>query len=1294
MNTFDPQSFPVQGSGDSPARRAGQWASRLRVGACALALALQAALPAKATTPLADHPVFSNISVPGNLALALSVEYPTAISVAHTNNTFSSAQTYLGYFDPNKCYGYSYNTDEKLRHFFPDGAATNRTCTSKWSGNFLNWATMQTVDPFRWALTGGYRSLDTSTVTLLERAWASAQGGQANFPNRALGTVALVSAHTPLPWSSIQLRNWKMGNKLVFSQTAALTGVPDVTVAANAVTGVTVFNPAVTLNNTALYEVTVRVKVCDTSATAGPLEANCTAYPDGNYKPTGLLQQYANNLRYSAFGYLNDGDLERDGGVLRAKQKFVGPMRPVPNGSPVSNAAAEWSSSNGVLVINPDAADAADTATLFGVPVANSGVINYLSKFGQVSPGAFKRYDPVGELYYAAIRYFKNLGNVPEWSNFGSASTATKTTWVDGFPVITTWDDPIQYSCQRNFVLGIGDVNTHADKNVPGSGMSSANEPSRPSSLALDPVNAVAATDKVGALHGMGSSLGTTTDVGGCCNSNSALMAGLAFDANGKDIRPDNIAVPKTVGKQTIQTYWLDILEYQTYKANNQFYLAAKYGGAKLPSNFDPYTQTTDLPKSWWSTTGETVGPGGSTQDRPDNYFTADRPDQMVLGLQRAFAKIFNDLKSYTTSFATALPQTQLVGNASYGAKFDANTWTGEVETSSVSFDATTGDPTFSLQWSFKNKLTTQIAGTGWNTNRVMATWNTGTSDGVPFRHASLSTNQKTALDTIYRSGNDSADYLNYLRGDPTHEESSNASGSARIYRNRSEPVGDIGGSKVRPVGPPAAPFSNAANPGYSTFKTTWADRPPMIFVGTNAGVLHAIDGALTVTTASPIPGRELFAYVPGALYQGASGSPINDGLMSRGDPNFTHKALVDGSPIVFDIDFNRTKGSTGSPDWRSVLVGALGKGGKSYFAIDVTNPTMGIVASDTNAQAETKVADKVLWEFTDSKLGFTYGVPSAVKTRKYGWVLIFGSGYNNADGKGYFLIVNPRTGALLETVDTGVGTPSAQAGLAHVQSFILDRTDGTADAVYAGDLLGNVWRLDVTATSGDYPAPVKLAQLTNASGNAVPITVRPLVIEHPKTRVRYVTVGSGKLLDTSDIAGPDAQVFAAIMDGTGSAFGGVLPAGVSYPILRSNLAQVTNLSTGVTVSASQRGWWLDLGSSAVGGGTGWRVITESSAFNGAVSFASMLPNVDACSPSGTSRVYSIDVLSGQSELAASQAYIDVANQVIEVKNLNVAGKRRLYAGDVSGKVASTPVKPATALPLTRMNWRELPLAD
>ena len=1259
--------------------------------AATVALLALPAGPVLGQVLLADQPVFTNTTVPGNMALALSVEFPTAVSVAHTDSSYNTTKLYQGYFDPNKCYLYNYSTTEAQRYFYPAGlASTARTCTGgddgKWSGNFLNWLTMQTIDPFRWALTGGYRVVDTATDTQLEKAWASGQGSGGNFPDRTISTSSIVANATPFAWSSMKVRIQGLGNKMRFTQSGDNnSGTP------------TAYDPdpSVTISTTTSYEVSVRVRVCDTSAAAGGVEPNCTAYPAGNYKPEGLMQQYSNIFRFSAFGYLNDGNIRRDGGVLRARQKFVAPMMPRPGSTDIANPKAEWDANTGVMLVNPDSTDATDTTTNFGVAVANSGVLNYLNKFGQITPGSYKTYDPVGELYYAALRYYKNLGNVPEWTSMTSASTTTKTTWIDGFPVITNWDDPVQYWCQRNMILGIGDVNTHADKNVPGNAGSS-NEPTKPATVVADTsVNAVTATNKVGALHGLGASLGTQENYGGCCNNNSALMAGLAYDANTVDIRPDDASKPQTKDKQTVQTYWLDILEYQTYKKNNQYYLAAKYGGFKAPNTFNPYTQTTDIPLNWWSTNGQTVGSGGNAQSRPDNYFVASQPDSMVSGLRAAFAKASSDLKSYTTSFATTLPQVALSGTASYGAQYDAGTWTGDVRANSVSFDPTTGAPTLTPQWSFSNKLATQIAGTGWNTGRRIATWNTSTNAAVAFRYASLSTAQQTALDTIYRSGNDSSDFLNYLRGDPTHEENSSASGSARIYRNRTEPVGDIVGSRLRPVGPPSATYSNTANPGYSTFKSTWSTRTTMLYVGSNAGLLHAIDGSLPATSSTG--GQEVFAYVPGDLYLGPSGSPGVDGLVARGDPNFTHKPMVDGPPVVFDIDLGRTMDNAGTTlgtttNWKSVLVGSLGKGGKSYFAIDVTDPSA--------MTSETAVAGKVLWEFRHADLGFTFGSPSAVKTRKWGWVLVFGSGYNNTDGQGYFFFVNPRNGALLEKVGTGAGSTTSQAGLAHVQPYVLDRTDGTAESIYAGDLLGNLWRLDVTPASGAYAAPVKLAELRNAANQALPVTSRPLVVVHPRLNRRFITVGTGRLLHTTDLNSTQKQVFAAVLDGTGAAMGtsAGLPSGVTYPIQMSNLKPVTDFTQPLALNfSSDLGWWADMEQDT--NGLGWRVITDPSSFFGLVTWVSMVPNGDACSPAGTSRVYSVDVGTAESQLINSAgntiAYSTaMPSVVIDQGTFSVNGVPRLLVGDDGGRTGILQRRTPSGMGLRRLNWRELPVAD
>jgi type IV pilus assembly protein PilY1 len=1374
------------------------------------------AAASSAQVPLADQPVFASVNVPGNLALALSVEFPTAISVAHPNRTYSSANTYIGYFDPAKCYSYRYTDGTGIdNYFYPDGAATNRTCSGKWSGNYLNWASMQTIDPFRWALTGGYRVIDTSTLTVLEKAWATNQGGTGNFPDSSVSSSTVVAGATPFTnASSINTRIWALGNKIrfttpstggangasfsaryynnktqsspvVLSRTEGYVnfniagewppGVNTTNMSANwtgsvkaptngtykfkmrgddgvrlsvrvnngvarsinndgwkdqaaadyyldvpgvnandtlnismeyyqggggaevslqwqppgatryttvgrddavdlYATTATHYNPANALQNGTLYEAFVRVKVCDPAAKAEDREANCTAYGSSSFKPTGLMQKYSDKIRYSAFGYLNDSNINRDGGVLRAKQKFIAPTRPVPGGIPVANTdAAEWDASTGVMVTNPDKKDADASG------VANSGVMNYLNKFGQITPGTYKTYDPVGELYYAVQRYFRKLGNVPAWTN---NATATQT---DGFPVITSWDDPVQYSCQRNFILGIGDVNTHADRNLPGA--SGSSEPTKPTEVSNDGVSAYDWTNRVGKLQGLGSELGAVQGYNGCCNNNGALMAGLAYWANTNDIRSD------LADTQTIQTYWLDVLEYQTFKPNNQFYLAAKFGGFTPPSDYSDATATASqfandaATKSWWATTKDTTPDGAP---RPDNYYTADRAGQMVDGLTKAFSSIASQLSAYSTSFSTSSPQFSTLGLASYATRYDAKTWTGDLEASLATLDPKTGKPSLDKRWTLAEKLATQ-------TSRNIVTYDPAKKTGIPFNTTSLSTEQLSLLDPSYTASSDASDYVNYVRGDRKNERSSTAKDSTKAYRDRATLVGDIVNAKSRPVGPPSAAYSATFNPGYDKFKTDHASRTPMVYAGSNAGMLHAVNGSLTGTDA----GKEVFAYIPSVVIAGPTGTPSVNGLASVGNPEFLHRFLVDAPPIDVDVDLGRTQGGSGT-DWRTLLVGGLGKGGKAIYALDITKPT--------SVTDETTAATKVMWEFTDADLGYTYGQPIALKTRKWGWVIVTGSGYNNANGKGYFFFINPRTGERLEKVEVPCDTCSSanQAGLAHVNAFIVDMRDGTADAIYGGDLMGNIWRLDVTGTSA-YPTPVHFAKLTGSDDKVLPITTKPLPVVQPGTNRRYVTVGTGRLLDSSDLNSGQAQRFFAILDGTNAAFSKAsdLPSGAAFPLTVRHMVEQKDLSTKLVLDLrSHAGWYLDLGVSS--GGPGWRVLSDPTSYYGTVTFAATAPssgNANACSPNGNSRLYAVDLGSGKCALEGSGASCYVSPPEGIIIDTEVVGdppcttdackkdkknKRRVVYGTDRGVRDSNELSTPTALGLQRLNWREI----
>src|SRR5690606_22790640 len=129
--------------------------------------------------------------------------------------------SYVGYFDSQKCYIYNQNDE----WFEPDGYASNHICSGnkQWSGNFLNWAATPTIDPFRSALTGGYRYRDTATETVLQKARHSGQSSAGNRmeDNTAQGliTKANITGATPAAsnWDNFYIRLQGMGADMLFS---------------------------------------------------------------------------------------------------------------------------------------------------------------------------------------------------------------------------------------------------------------------------------------------------------------------------------------------------------------------------------------------------------------------------------------------------------------------------------------------------------------------------------------------------------------------------------------------------------------------------------------------------------------------------------------------------------------------------------------------------------------------------------------------------------------------------------------------------------------------------------------------------------------------------------------------------------------------------------------------------------------------------------------------------------------------------------------------------------------------
>ncbi len=1308
---------------------------------------------------LADAPLFSTVTVPGNLALTLSVEWPTATTPAYTI-AYDTARDFLGYFDPGKCYKYNYVAGAPATSYFsPVGPATAShqcaiaTATSQlWSGNYLNWASMQTLDTFRWVLTGGYRSTDTSTETRLTKTYAARDS---NNPNKSLG--ANISTSTPFGWNAVKTRVRNLGTAMRISQNGNVDSAA--TADYNGQYSTNAGNAAYA-NPNAIYLVYINVKVCD--STVG-LESNCVAYRDG-YKPEGLLQKYSQKLRYSAFGYYNDGrdNPQRDGAILRARMKYIAPTQPVPGSAAIPNTNGEWNAITGVMVTNPDPNDAASTVTDaaaagWDTPIVNSGVMNYLNKFGY-SAKNYKGFDPVSELYYTAIRYFKKLGNVDSYTTLtGAGNSATAALWLDGFPAIRDWygadgsQDPILYSCQSNFVLGIGDVYSHRDANLPGSSLTSANEPPVNAAITADTtVNVTTATNMIGQLEGFNNLGATWTNCSGS-RGNTFYIAGLAYDSHTRDIRAD------WTGKQTINTYWMDVHENVNYCHKNQYWLAAKYGGFKVSDSFDPYAatnSTASILQNEWYSSADTLPFAGTnyqaslafttdavvnTSDkRPDNYFPGNSPATMKSGLEGAFAKIVAEASEATsTGVSTPTPRQAASGNANYSIAYSPTSWTSTLLGQLISFGED-GTPTTTNKWDATSLLDTRTSA-----NRLVVTCCTNIGAAFPFTDGNITGTARNSLSVITGVTDPShsvANYILYLRGDRTNE----LTATSGFYRQRAHLLGDVVNSKLATVGAPDFPFFDLYNPGYSEFKSARADRPTVVYVGANDGMMHAFDGTVvdaatcisTLTTPSNACGKELFAYIPSFVFGDATTGPLT-GLASLGTPSsFVHHFMVDATPVISDVDFFNTPSPTAlTNDWRTLLVGGLGKGGKGYYAIDVTDPSAWT--------SEANVASKVLWEFTNSHMGYSFGDPVIVKTPEYGWTVILASGFNNDDGIGYLFLINPRDGSLLRTIALPEGSVAAPLNLAHVTAYAETYQDQKADALYAGDLQGNVWRVDLTpsrnattvagnttiTTSHDYNI-VKIASVKDSLGNPQPITTKPLVEIEPSSGKRFVMVGTGQLLSDSDVGSTQRQAFYAINDGlkqTGKFYASLLtsnsgdtvteysgvatpnwddpetadttPVPVAFPITRSSLVDNTDLTIGISSSETRpMGWYYDLAVDAVTGIAERVNVQPTATSDGIVGFAANLPNGNACSPAGVARVFAISFGTGLSAIQDSfgniQAFSNLTSNVTDLTFLNVQGKTRLFAGTGSGAIIKVGTEFPGSTSYKRLNWREVPSAD
>ncbi|MCP4022237.1 MAG: hypothetical protein GY729_10375 [Desulfobacteraceae bacterium] len=286
---------------------------------------------------------------------------------------------------------------------------------------------------------------------------------------------------------------------------------------------------------------------------------------------------------------------------------------------------------------------------------------------------------------------------------------------------------------------------------------------------------------------------------------------------------------------------------------------------------------------------------------------------------------------------------------------------------------------------------------------------------------------------------------INFIRG----EEGLTETGTGISYRDRTLDldgdsidetvyrIGDIIHSTPTIVTSPAEDYDQIyRDDTYREFRKQYLNRRTMIYAGGNDGMLHAFNGGffdtenkqflkqpnITVNSnlvpgvwdagssewiKDPSPtgtnykwdiGSEVWAYVPNSLLPHLKWLKGDLGLN-------THVYYVDLKPRIYDANFFPEDGDHPN-GWGTILIGGMRLGGApigvqtdvdaggdpaptgacemnftaTYFALDITNP---------------EVPPKLLWTFTDPKLGFTTSYPTPIRMKDK-WFIVIGSGPDN----------------------------------------------------------------------------------------------------------------------------------------------------------------------------------------------------------------------------------------------------------------------------------------------------------
>lgn len=585
-------------------------------------------------------------------------------------------------------------------------------------------------------------------------------------------------------------------------------------------------------------------------------------------------------------------------------------------------------------------------------------------------------------------------------------------------------------------------------------------------------------------------------------------------------------------------------------------------------------------------------------------YFTAHNADQLMAELQKVIMDIADKSFSYTSPTVPAV-RTQHE-NYVYLTSFEPTErpfWRGYLSAHHLNLNGSLGGEIWEANDQLRNLS---------SSNRRIYTFAGGSL--TPFTSANIS---KEILGVSTDAEKDTL--IAHIRGVDVYDIDP-IDGISNVDRRWK--LGDIFHSNPVIVGSPSKTYRDAGFSGPGGFYNEHRKRTRIIIAGANDGMLHAFNAgnwSESLGAHDEGTGMEEWAFIPPSLLGNLKSMVTN------------HTYFVDSSPKVADVWFysSPTDTTKTKDEWKTVLICGLRKGGKHYFALDITDTKNPIFLWEFPNPSDPRITNYS--GFLNETLGQSWSEPAIGKvkieigTELYErWVAFLGGGFDPSErrdrdatiGRGFY-VIDIKTGCILKEF---TGLSGMQSALAAPPSAVDLDGDGFIDKVYIGDLGGRLWVFDVsfnpTTKKSDSQWNGKiLFQAPGASAEKHSIYYQPAVA-FDRFRIPWVYFGTGDRENPHDTSNPPERFYAVMDDGLGP-----------YPRTEEDLKDVTSVNT-FTQDPAKKGWFIRL---EKGDGRHEKVLARPAVFNRLVYFTtySYKDFNDPCRVEGDARLYILEYLSG-----------------------------------------------------------------